>query len=300
MYKIHDIVSKYHLKPIKYTIDKKLKILLTNEGNYVIKDKKRVDKQNIYQYLLSRNFTYFPLPLNNLEKDDYEIYPYITEIKVPKEQKAQDMMYFLSLLHNKTTFYKEVDLDDIKNFYENVFNKLVYLEQYYFDLQNTIENNIYMSPSEYLLIRNITIIYKSINFCKEQLQTWYDIMSKKRKQRYVMTHNNLDLEHFIRGEQSVFINWDKAKIGSPVDDLYNFYQNNHLAFDFNLLLDIYESKYPLLKEEKIWLLILLSIPSKIVLDNDEFHKCQEIVEQLNDFQKLYELISKQYPKKAHE
>lgn len=300
MDKRNDFISKYDICPLKYTLLKNAKIITTNEGMYVIKTKKRMDKNTVYQYLLSRSFDYFPKPINDIEQDGYEIYPFVEEIKTPSEQKAIDLIYLISLLHNKTTFYKEVDLDDIKNFYEKTSSQLDYLEQYYFELQNGIENHVYMSPSEYLLIRNITKIYSAIYFCRSKLEEWYRVISQKKKERFVMLHNYLELDHFIKGENPYFISWDRAKMDIPIYDIYHFYKRHYLEFDFLSLLQVYESKYPLLKEEKILLFVLLSLPEKIVLEKDEFKKCQEISNYMIYLDKTSDFISKQNPEQSYE
>lgn len=300
MHKTTELLDKYGLCPKKYTIIKSVKLIDTDHGTFVMKPKKRMDKSNVYQYLLSRNFDCFPRPINDVNHDSYEIFPYVIEFTMPKEQKAVDLMYLMSLLHNKTTFYKEVDLDDVKNFYEETSSKLQYLEQYYFDLQNTIENNVYMSPSEYLLMRNISRIYSAIYFCKNALEHWYQLITSKKNQRYVMTHNALELDHFIKSEHAYLISWDHAKIDLPIYDFYHFYKKHYYDLDFVSLLQIYESKYPLLEEEKTLLFLLLSIPEKIVLDQDEFKKCQEISEFFIYMDKTNALISKQNTNQAHE
>lgn len=299
MCKTTDLINKYNIYPKKHTRIKSIKIIKTEQESYVIKQKKRSDKSQVYQYLLSRSYNHFPAPVNNIAQDSYEIYPFIEEVFTPKEQKAIDMIYLISLLHNKTTFYKEIDLDEIKSFYEETATQLEYLSNYYNDLQNAIENNIYMSPSEYLLIRNISKIYYIIYFCKQCLEDWYYIVSKKKKERYVMLHNNVELSHFIVGEKPCLISWDQAKTGIPIYDFYHFYQKNYLDFDFVSLLQIYESKYPLLDEEKNLLFLLLSMPKKIVLGKNEFKKCEEISNYLLYLEKTNELISKQNTKKSN-
>lgn len=300
MYKTTDLLRKYHFEPKKYTIVKSAKIIETDQGSYVIKPKHRHDKQQLYEYLSSRSFDYFPAPENDLLEDEYEIYPFIEEITTPKEQKAIDLIYMISLLHNKTTFYKEIDLDDIKNFYEETLNRLNYLEQYYFDLQNIIEGHVYMSPSEYLLIRNMSKIYSVIYFCKHSLESWYHIISKKKKERFVLLHNNLELDHLIKNKNTYLISWDKAKADIPIYDFYHFYKKHYLDCDFISLFQIYESKYPLLKEEKILLFLLLSIPEKVVLEYDEYENCRQISNMLLYLDKTSEFISKQNPIKSHE
>ena len=51
------------------------------------------------------------------EDNTKEIYPYIDDTEEPIEQKAIDLTHLVSLLHNKTTFYKVVDNFEYKDGY---------------------------------------------------------------------------------------------------------------------------------------------------------------------------------------
>ena len=64
---------------------------------------------------------------------------------------------------------------------------------------------------------------------------------------------------------------EKSKIDNPIYDLYNLYLNHYLDFDFNELFINYESKYPLLNEERILLFSLLTIPWKFEFNDTEYN-----------------------------
>jgi len=149
MKKINDLIKEY--KPNGY---KKIKdVILVNTKNNKLIIKKKRNENNIYEYLNSRSFRYYPKIIR--EDDEYRITEYVREIDYPEEQKIIDMINLVSLLHSKTTFYKEVDEDDYKKIYEDISGNIEYLKSYYIDLITIIENKVYMSPSEYLLARNI-------------------------------------------------------------------------------------------------------------------------------------------------
>ena len=132
------------------------KIVNNKNGTYVVKVKKS-NSEKIFDYLSGRKFNnYLPVIENN---GSYEVYPYITEKEITKEDKAIDLAYTLSLLHTKTTTYQNIDLDKVKEIYEESINQLNYLNSYYHDLQDYIESKQYMAPGEYLLIRNVSRIY---------------------------------------------------------------------------------------------------------------------------------------------
>ena len=83
-----------------------------------------------------------------------------------------------------------------------------------------------MSPSEYEFTRNYSKIYASLLFCEEELNNWYNLVKENNNERISLIHNNLELNHYIRGEDKDYlISWDKAKIDSPVFEFYRLYRN---------------------------------------------------------------------------
>ena len=281
MSKISQLLNKYDIKPIKYQKQGKVTIVETNDRKYVIKENNHNDE--IYNYLKSRSFDYFPRLINE-QDDDYEITEYQDMVKMPEEQKIYDMIELVALLHNKTSFYKGIDNDEYKKIYEDLSNNIEYLYSYYSDLITIIETKVYMSPSEYLLARNISVIFNRLQTVKVDLDNWYAIVKDKQKVRHVVLHNNLEPSHFIKNENNFLINWDKSKIDMPIFDLYKFYLKNS-EYNFEDILDRYEQKYPLLKEEKMLLFILIRIPELPKVTEDEFINTNTIRKMLLNIEK---------------
>ena len=112
-------IDENALVPRKLTIKNNVRIIDTEKGSFVFKKKgnnRNVD--NIYKYLTSRAFDYYPNKID--ETDEYEMYEYIEDYNEQNEQKAVDIINLLTLLHSKTTFYKEVDFDYYKEIYEEL------------------------------------------------------------------------------------------------------------------------------------------------------------------------------------
>ena len=265
MNNLRSFLNKNDLEIKRLTIKNKTKILDTNRGTLVFKNK----DNNIN---LSRAFNNYAKRV--FENNNYDVYEYINGYNEPNEQKILDLINLLTILHYKTTFYKEVDIDYFKEIYENTINKIEYIYNYYTDIISLIETSIYMSPVEYLIARNISKIYESLNYSKENINKWYELVKDKRRIRVVNIHNNLSLEHYIKSDKPYLISWEKSKIDNPIYDLYNLYLNHYLDFDFNELFINYESKYPLLNEERILLFSLLTIPWKFEFNDTEYNLCK--------------------------
>lgn len=282
---VRKIASEYNIPINKITIKNNTRII---DDKIVLKKKKNNDLNNVYKYLKSRSFDYFPEPItiDNL----YEVYPFLEDIYEPSEQKATDIMHLLGLLHSKTTFYREIDIDKNKEIYENISDELEYLNNFYNDLITMIEKEVYMSPSGYLIARNINIIFSSIYYAKHNLEEWYKKIDNNKNERVVNIHNNISLDHYIKNEKPYLISWNKSRIDSPIYDLLSFYKNHYLDFDFDDLFHFYESVYPLKEDERLLLFTYMAIPYKIEIISDEYEMCIKINKMIEYLYKTSNLI----------
>ncbi|MEE1371448.1 MAG: hypothetical protein U0K48_04805 [Bacilli bacterium] len=282
---VRKIASEYNIPINKITIKNNTRII---DDKIVLKKKKNNDLNNVYKYLKSRSFDYFPEPItiDNL----YEVYPFLEDTYEPSEQKATDIMHLLGLLHSKTTFYREIDIDKNKEIYENISDELEYLNNFYNDLITMIEKEVYMSPSGYLIARNINIIFGSIYYAKHNLEEWYKKIDNNKNERVVNIHNNISLDHYIKNEKPYLISWNKSRIDSPIYDLLSFYKNHYLDFDFDDLFHFYESGYPLKEDERLLLFTYMAIPYKIEIISDEYEMCIKINKMIEYLYKTSNLI----------
>ena len=295
MKQINEILKKYNLKPHRYINNGKVTIVDTEMGRFAIK--KNLKNKKIFTYLKSRSFNYYPKNIND-EEEEYEITEYLDDIDYPNEQKMLDLINLVTLLHNKTTHYKEIDFDDYKQIYEDVKNNIEYLTSYYNDLITFIDTHIFMSPSEYMLARNISRIFNALNFCNYEIDNWYDLVKEKTKQRVVVLHNNLDLSHFIKNENSYLLSWDKAKIGIPIFDLYILYKHHGLDYNFEDILKHYEQSYPLQKDERKLLFVLIALPPKLDFSKNVYQMTSEITKMMDLLYKTEKLISPYYTEQS--
>ena len=291
-------VLKSIYKPLKYTIKGKVTILETTSGDYVVKEKNN-DIKELYHYLESRNFYHFPRLIDDTRKDVY-VSELIVDNPTPKEQKMNDLIDTVSLLHYKTSYYKEVSEDKYQEIYENIKSNINYLNELYnkyFDEYLPIE---YLSPSEYLLMRNISKLFDALDFCQAKLDDWYDLVKEEKKQRVCIIHNNLDVSHLIRNKDNYLISWDYAKVDTPVLDIVKLYKNEYFNYDFEPILEDYFKKFSLNKEEKELLFILIALPPEIKMIKNEFKNTQNIREKLDYVFKTEELLRPYYSKEKEE
>ena len=257
---MNNILQVLDIKPLKYEKRNNITIVDTKDKKYVLK---KITNKDIYKYLRSRNF-------NNIPSiriiDDYEIYDYIEDIEIPKEQKLNDLVSIVSLLHEKTTYTKDINSDEYKKIYEDLLNNIEYTYNYYSDMMTIIESKIYMSPSEYLLARNISKVFIKLDELKIDVDEWYSLVENKTTIRNSLLHNNLELNHLVN---NYLISWDKSKKDMPILDLYKMYKKNNLT-NIDKYLKTYEIKYPLEDDEKKLLYILIGLPDIIEFTDKEY------------------------------
>ena len=105
-------ILKAIYKPYKYTIKGKTTIIETTSGDFIIKPKNK-DINELYTYLTNRGFLNFPKIIDG-SRDEVNVFEYIEDIKLPKEQKCEDLIELIASLHNKTSYFKEVTPDTYK------------------------------------------------------------------------------------------------------------------------------------------------------------------------------------------
>jgi len=300
MNEIREVLKKYKITPLGYTKNKDVFIIDSNNGKYVLK--KSSDKiKEFYNYLRLRNFYYLPEYYNLHDRDSYYIESFIKDYDIPKYDRAEELINLVSLLHNKTTTYEEVDIDDYKIIYEDTLEKINDLVTFYNELNNYIDSEIYMAPSSYLLARNISKIYATLDFCKNELDSWYGIVKNMDKKRKVLIHNNLELGHLLKNEEgSYLISFDNAKYDIPIYDIYKLYKNIYKEVEFESLFNEYMSKYPLHEDELKLLFILISLPEKVEFTNDEYENCKKVDELLSYIVKTEKIILPYYTNEKKE
>jgi len=287
-----DIIKNIY-KPHRITIKGKTTILETTSGKFLVKDKGKGDIKKLFNYLISRNFDNFPSLIDG-NRSELNIFEYVEDTQTPREQKALDLVDVVSNLHTKTTYYKEVSEDEYKRIYEDVLNNINYLSESYNKEFERIIHEIYMSPSDYLLIRNSTQILGSIEFCKKELEEWYKLVQDLRKQRVALIHNNLSIDHLVRNQKDFLVSWEKSRVDSPVLDILSFYNNEFHGLEFEELISRYLQRYPLNEDEKKLLFIVLALPKEVDLKGSEFNKTINVSRNLDYIYKTERLLRPYY------
>lgn len=259
------------------------KAKIVNE-EYVLKEKNR-DIKYLYDYLSSRDFYGYP----DLIDESIDSYKF-KYIKNNNNTKIEDVLLIMASLHSKTSYYKKID-DKLRNdIYKKIKDNILYTEKYYLDLTGRIEEKDYYSPSEYLLLRNISIIFSLLKYSLETLEKWFKYSKDKEETRIVLVHNNIKKEHVLTNSESYLISFDNYIKDSAIIDIYKFYRNEN--YDINILrkLDVYESVFKLNEEENLLLNVFISLPIKLSLKESELSNLKHLRNHINNIYEIDKII----------
>lgn len=286
----YDILLKLY-KPYKIDKINSVYVFYTMEGKFVVKESNKINYKELYKYLYSRSFNYLP-KLSIDSREDFVMFDYCEDLDIDSNQKILDMIEIVGLLHNKTSYYKDVTLDRYKKVYEDIKNNLLYAENYYDKCFNEYLEYNYNSPLQYLLLRNYSIIYGAFKYCYDTLEEWFKLVSSKNSERVCLIHNNLNLEHFIKNEESYLISWDNYDVDSLVIDLFKLYRNEWENVSFMEVIDTYNRINPMLDSELLLFNLLISLPYVIEFDDNEYDNCVKLRRLVNYLDKTSKLVLK--------
>ena len=286
---IRKIILSRDIHPIFYEKKRNVYIIKDKKNGYVIK--LNTNNYDIYKYLLSRDFIYYPENFTR-KNDNYDIYEYIPDIKEDKYQKLEDLIVIISILHKKTSYIREICLDDIEDLYENIIKNINNARDFYLKLNDEIDKEIFLSPSHYLLIRNISLIYYSLEEAQRMINEWYRLIRNEKNIRVALLHNNVSLEHLIINEEKYLISWDKSYFDNPIYDLENLYRKYYKYIEFKDVIKIYEKNNKLNDLEYQLLIILMLIPKHITFTKNTLDDTNNINNELIFLNKIIEIVKK--------
>lgn len=269
---MNEIINKYLTDIKKITYKKDYSIIETSTNKKYIIIKKIKNKEKLYDYLTSINYNLYKKPLNI--NDKYEIFSL-------DNLEEESITNALITLHYLTEEFRECSKDDLKKIKEKIMFNLDKCYKYYLNLQDEIENMSFPPPDKYLLINNISQIYKLLEVSKYRLDNL-----ELNSLREVILINNFDNNIF---KNIVDFNYYSKDVF--VYDLEKLYKKDYK--NFKDVLKKYNDKLKISKEEWNLLSILISIPEEVTLENNHYNDCIKIRNLINYVNYTFSFLSEE-------
>ena len=269
---MNEIINKYLTDIKKITYKKDYSIIETSTNKKYIIIKKIQNKEKLYDYLTSINYNLYKKPLNI--NDEYEIF-FLDDLEEESITNA------LITLHYLTEEFRECSEEDLKKIKEKIMFNLDKCYKYYLNLQDEIENMSFPPPDKYLLINNISQIYKLLEVSKYRLDNL-----ELNSLREVILINNFDNNIFKN-----IIDFNYYSKDVFVYDLEKLYKKDYK--NFKDVLKKYNDKLKISKEEWNLLSILISIPEEVTLENNHYNDCIKIRNLINYVNYTFSFLSEE-------
>lgn len=269
---MNEIINKYLTNIKKITYKKNYSIIETSTNKKYIIIKKRKNKEKLYDYLTSINYNLYKKPLNI--NDKYEIFSL-------DNLEEESITNALITLHYLTEEFRECSKDDLKKIKEQIMFNLDKCYKYYLNIQDEIENMSFPPPDKYLLINNISQIYKLLEVSKYRLDNL-----ELNSLREVILINNFDNNIFKN-----IIDFNYYSKDVFVYDLEKLYKKDYK--NFKDVLKKYNDKLKISKEEWNLLSILISIPEEVTLENNHYNDCIKIRNLINYVNYTFSFLSEE-------
>lgn len=269
---MNEIINEYLTDIKKITYKKDYSIIETSTNKKYIIIKKRKNKEKLYDYLTSINYNLYKKPLNI--NDKYEIFSL-------DNLEEESITNALITLHYLTEEFRECSKDELKKIKEQIMFNLDKCYKYYLNLQDEIENMSFPPPDKYLLINNISQIYKLLEVSKYRLDNL-----ELNSLREVILINNFDNNIFKN-----IIDFNYYSKDVFVYDLEKLYKKDYK--NFKDVLKKYNDKLKISKEEWNLLSILISIPEEVTLENNHYNDCIKIRNLINYVNYTFSFLSEE-------
>ena len=254
--------SNYPLDKIPYDIDKIIYYrgycLLYCENEKFILKKKTIYEDQILKELDALGF--YNYLKDYILIDNYKLF----SIRIIKNIKIKDIIYTMSILHNKSFLNNKTIIDSYYNANLVLSNELL---NYYLKIQDYIDEMEVILPEYYLLLLNISKIYKLINMGRNYLNKWYENSDRRINMSYVIRNNTLDNCIYV-DNNLYFLDYNCCKKDIYIVDIAYFYMNYYDDIDITYYIDLYMKNEFVEMNDLYLFFYLISNPFKIKYSNN--------------------------------
>ncbi|WP_018921626.1 phosphotransferase [Salsuginibacillus kocurii] len=218
-------------------------------------------------------------PITRINGHDYMATYWMDSTGSPSADPLPVMMDQLARFHRYSTRQKALDKNMLLSYEKHHAEAIRKWEQTFRFQHEEFSRLYYPSPLARQYMLNYEFLYKALERSKQAYQKWFERICSIEKARRGCLHGYCEEEHLIYtpNEETYFINWERTKIGHPVEDIAQLIRSavqKRLFYEVNPItwLQFYEERLPLLEEEKWLLLSILYSPVPLFLTLQNSHR----------------------------
>ena len=206
--KIHNQISPYISSVDKITFTNHYSLIYSQHKVYLYQDVFEEENKENLSYLNDIGFSFFLKKINEEES-------FFLSLIQKTSNSVLDILYDLYQKSSKTV---ELTKEDISNIYQDLVLQFDQLFQYYFVMQDRIEEMFYPRESYYQLLLHMSDIYHLLSLGRFFLEQWKNIPTHHYREVYTL--QNILPNNFISGN---VIDATHGKRDLCVYELSNYY-----------------------------------------------------------------------------
>ncbi len=289
--KIKKILGHFALKPRHYEQYGKVYKIFSDKGVFALKKISPYQGTNFIrylQYLFQRGYNRIVPVYPTLdgrfgvlyEQHLYYLMPWLSnETKEDRSRQHEQMFRELARLHALSVQEVSVNKEDKVRHYEKTLYEWEKEEELLEGFLEHCESRVYMSPFELLYCLYYIDIKRARQYAKDKFQSWYEKTEDQEKARAVLSHGKISTEHFVYDDKGYgyFINFEKSRHGSPLNDLLPFLSRKLRTFPKKCdqcveWIYTYLKYFPLTEEETLLFHSYFSRPGPIIRTVETYYK----------------------------
>lgn len=264
---INDYVNKVYTSTDSFVL-KKIKNNRHPQFVEVLKNLQQSDYKNYVPIVENQ----YRQPITIHENELYYLIPWLqNETSDERDKRHLHLFKEAAGLHQRTEKEVKLTKNESSSHYETLVNRWDKEQALYTNYVEKCEKQIYLAPFELQAVTYFIEVSRAIDFAKERLSDWGEEMKEKESTRVVVNHGRLSAHHFLYDEEEngFFINFEEARIGSPIEDMLLFLKRTCKTYPMrcddcvNWFYE-YQKYYPFKKEEMYLFLSYLSYPNSIL------------------------------------
>lgn len=224
----------------------------------------------------------------------YYLMPWMTnEIKENRSERHKQLFRELARMHTLSAKELPINEEMKEEHYNQTIKEWEKEEEFLNGFIESCESRVYMSPFELTFCLYYNQIRQAIHYARQKLESWHEKTKDHKKSRVVILHGKVSSEHFLFDERGYgyFINLEKARQGSPIQDLLPFLARSlkTLPRQADECVDWvygYFKYFPFKEDEMLLFLSYLAFPSGILRVAETYHQRRTELDERKFVQKL--------------
>ena len=246
-----NIITKNCSNIMKISKKNNYTIIYTKDNRYLLKKKSLVDENN---RLSLRELGYFD-KLITIDSDSSN------QLFLIDSNSQSTLFEELLKIHKITMNTIEIDGSVKEEKYKEIVKLLDKKFNYYYQKQINIQEKIFPSAGEYLLLLNISKIYKLLNWARYYVEKWFKIENVCFQKCLLV--NKIDLNNYWEG---LIVDYSESYFDYLVFELAKYYKIYFESTSLETILD----NYQLFESEKYYLYVLLALVEEVVFSFDNY------------------------------